>query len=74
MTASLLPPSDALKPVKEVIEDVINMADEIGGNLLQFLHYDQDGIATTAAVVKGMFDLSAKSGSAPSGIKEVREC
>eukprot|EP00117_Sycon_ciliatum_P001011 scpid56480/ scgid6857/ Dolichyl-diphosphooligosaccharide--protein glycosyltransferase subunit 2; Dolichyl-diphosphooligosaccharide--protein glycosyltransferase 63 kDa subunit; Ribophorin II; Ribophorin-2 len=66
LAASILGKSDALKPVVETIEDVVNFADEYGGNVLQFLHYDQDGLPVTAAIVNGMFALSS---GAPAGVK-----
>jgi len=58
--ASLLPKSAELKPVLDMVEDIIAQADEIDSKMLQF----EGGLSTTSGVVRGIVGLSDQQGKA----------
>jgi len=58
--ASLLPKSGELKPILDMVEDIIAQADEIDSTMLQF----EGGISTTSGVVRGIVGLSDQQGKA----------
>jgi len=57
--ASLLPKSAELKPILDMVEDIIAQADEIDSTMLQF----EGGLSTTSGVVRGIVGLSDQQGN-----------
>jgi len=56
--ASLLPKSSDLKPILDMVEDIIAQADEVDSSMLQF----EGGLSTTSGVVRGIVGLSDQQG------------